>query len=207
MDLTVVTRPLSSFPNPETRSRRSANFRTSVGRSWQKLYAEVRRIGCTSLVVEMDITEQDIRRDGSVRADARCRSPRVVVSLVDSAHGPLRYPCDTFDKWEDNVHAIALSLENLRAVDRYGVTRRGEQYTGWKALSSGQEMDATAAASVIRQHAGGQVFAILNDKATARASILVAIKKTHPDAGGGAGEFQQVTRARKVLSTHHKEPM
>jgi len=34
------------------------------------------------------------------------------------------------------MRAIALSLQALRAVDRYGVARRAEQYRGWKQLPS-----------------------------------------------------------------------
>lgn len=42
--------------------------------------------------------------------------------------GHLSYPCDTFTTLQDNLRVIALALEALRMVDRYGVTRRGEQY-------------------------------------------------------------------------------
>ena len=32
-----------------------------------------------------------------------------------------------------NLRSIALGLKALRAVDRYGVSRRGEQYAGFRA--------------------------------------------------------------------------
>ncbi len=68
----------------------------------------------------------------------------VVISfVVFSLHGPLRYATDAHERqyaglgmegWQADVGAIALALTALRAVDRYGVSRRGEQYTGWRAL-------------------------------------------------------------------------
>ena len=94
---------------------------------------ELERLQASNVVIEMDLTEVDIRRDGLPRNNARPTTPRVCLSM-DSPYGPLRYPCDTFLSWQDNVRGIALALEALRKVDRYGVTKRGEQYTGWKAL-------------------------------------------------------------------------
>jgi hypothetical protein len=45
--------------------------------------------------------------------------------------------------WQHNVRAIALTLEALRAVDRYGATETGQQYTGFKALPAGRAMPAS----------------------------------------------------------------
>ncbi len=50
----------------------------------------------------------------------------------------LVYATDCCDFWQHNVRSIALGLEALRAVDRYGISRRGEQYAGFRAaLTSG----------------------------------------------------------------------
>lgn len=38
--------------------------------------------------------------------------------------------------WQINLRAIALGLEALRKLDRYGITSRGEQYTGWRAIEA-----------------------------------------------------------------------
>ncbi len=45
--------------------------------------------------------------------------------------------------WQHNVRAIALTLEALRAVDRYGATETGQQYAGFKALPAGRAMPAS----------------------------------------------------------------
>ena len=86
-------------------------------------------------------------------ADTRADTPRVVVSF-DSCHGPLRYQCDRFTTtragtkaWHANVRAIALGLEALRKVDRYGIAGSGEQYRGWTALPA-----AFAAGAVDMDH-------------------------------------------------------
>lgn len=45
----------------------------------------------------------------------------------------LVYATDACEDWRHNVRSIALGLEALRAVDRYGITRKGEQYAGFRA--------------------------------------------------------------------------
>lgn len=50
----------------------------------------------------------------------------------------LVYATDACQDWRHNVRSIALGLEALRAVDRYGISRRGEQYAGFRgALPAG----------------------------------------------------------------------
>ena len=84
---------------------------------------------------------------------------------------------------QDNVRAIALSLEALRAVDRYGVSKRGEQYAGWKQLTTGDSMSQAEARDLLASY-GGETE---------------ALKKTHPDTGGDVESFRKVQRAREVL--------
>ncbi len=65
----------------------------------------------------------------------------------------------SFPAWRINVRAIALGLEALRKVDRSGIARGNEQYTGFRALGSGIEMPAAQMAAeealeFLRIHAG-----------------------------------------------------
>lgn len=81
--------------------------------------------------------------------------------LQQSQYTELRLPCDTFSYWKDNVRAVALALEALRKIDRYGV-RTGSQYAGFKALPADDvEMTPELAADFIARAAGmGNVPAI-----------------------------------------------
>jgi hypothetical protein len=53
-------------------------------------------------------------------------------AALDPGHR-LVYATDACDFWQHNVRSIALGLAALRAVDRYGISRRGEQYAGYRA--------------------------------------------------------------------------
>lgn len=146
------------------------------------LKRELRALSAKHVVIELAVSEAELRLDGWPYADARPTHAGVVLSL-ESKYGPLRYPCTRFDRWQDNVRAIALALEALRKVDRYGVTKRGEQYTGWKQLQAGAgEGDATRGRAIIAEHG----------------SESAALKAVHPDHGGDQGDFRDVIAARSA---------
>lgn len=215
----VECRPISTFPASETRLRKPAPFfRKTQGGTERRLLSdnlrllerEASMLGCRHLIIEADFREGQIRQDGWPKADARPASPRVVISLVNSQHGPLRYPCDTFDRFEDNVRAVGLALEALRMVDRYGVTKRGEQYSGWKALPSQATTTLTteSAAAVLvalaepnldSLAARRRISAVLSSAATARELYLAGAKRHHPDAGGDAEKFKALGQAWQAL--------
>lgn len=182
--MNVRCRPLSSFP-PEFHVARSSGDPFSAGwtSTFDLLVRELEKLGASNVAIELALTEGDIRLDGWPYAGARTSHPGVVISF-DSKHGPLRYGTDAFPKWQSNVRAIALGLESLRRVDRYGIGKRGEQYTGWKALPSGDRGLEQRGHELIAEHG----------------DLTAAYKATHPDAGGDPEDFRAVIAARDSLS-------
>lgn len=178
----VTFRPLSSWPGGEIGRGRTSPFRAAWTTTLVTLQRELAELGAERVVIELGMREADIRLDGWPRANARAAHPGVVVSF-ESRHGPLRYATAEFDRWEDNVRAVALSLEALRKVDRYGVSRHGEQYRGWRALTAGAgESLVERGRSIIGRHGG----------------VREALRATHPDHGGDADEFRAVQAAREA---------
>ena len=187
--MTYTVRPIDEWPGPQTRGRRRSPFRASWGSTASLLRRELDALQARNTVLMIAVEESDIRLDGLLRANARPRHPGVVVAF-DSRYGPLKYATDTFSDWQDNVRAIALGLEALRKVDRYGITKRGEQYTGWKQLESGNGvvMSAEKAREILAGYGGWRD----------------ALKATHPDHGGDPERFQRVQQARAVLAAHEE---
>lgn len=176
----VTFRPLE---RPVPCQYRPVPFSASWSSTVNLLAKELRAHGARNAVLEIDFRESDLRLDGLPRADRHARTDSIVLSfeatrVPDKPH--LRYEVGTFADWRANVRAVALGLEALRAVDRHGVTRRGEQYAGWKALPSGNGADADRGRELIRQHGG----------------IREALMATHPDHGGNAQDFADVQAAR-----------
>lgn len=220
--------PIESWPAGElTEDRKRHPFRKTVqgrygshqrhGVDWtatmELLERELRMLEAESVVLQMAVTDYHIRNDGWIRANASPEHPGVVLTF-ESVHGPLSYPCDQFTDWQANVRAIAISLRELRKIDRYGVTKTGEQYTGFKQLppagGSTVTMTAQGAAELLKREAGSAPVAkagaktILADCGVAEAVHREARKRTHPDTGNGSKErFQVVETAWAVLSSHH----
>ncbi len=65
--------------------------------------------------------------------------------------------------------------------DRHGITRRGEQYAGFKALSAGGP-SRERGEQLLREHG----------------SVRAALLATHPDHGGDPAAFADVQAARSA---------
>lgn len=218
-DLAWKVVPIDTWPGPFTVDRREHRFRVQTSNGWTRsgvnwtatvelLERELRQLGAEEVLLQMAVTRRDIRNDGWIRANARPDHPGVILSF-GSNHGPLSYPCDTFGDWQANVRAIALALEALRKVDRYGVSRRGEQYRGWGQLppagGSTSTLTSEAAAQVLLEAGGGgrTKAGVLGCDVICRGAYKDAVRATHPDSGGSTREFQLVQEAKRVLDRHH----
>lgn len=201
--------PIASWPGALTRVRQRSPFRpagsnyrtapTTLGDTTDILERELRTLDAKNTELLMAIRPEDLRLDGLPRANAKPDHPGVILSF-DSKHGHLSYPCDTFETWQANLRAIALGLEALRKVDRYGVTKRGEQYRGFLAL------EATAAPAGFRdamealEYLDRLVGATTKDLRDDVGGLLRRSKRAaHPDSGGDAATFQRVSLAEAKL--------
>lgn len=218
-----IVRPLSdrTWLRPD-RARRSSEFIATFADTMAFLERELDHLGAKNIVLEVDVAEHEIRRDGQgVLTSARPATPAVRLAF-DSRHGPMLHRCDSHVRgaatkmikgepvpkmvqdWQHNVRALALTLEALRAVDRYGAAETGEQYTGFKALPAGRAMPASHMTAeeawsilgsfgdrpVLEQRAAGD----------ARAQYRSAQAFAHPDRHDGDRTlWDQVEQAGRVL--------
>jgi hypothetical protein len=206
-------RPLGPWDKPKTELRRSSGtFKATWSDTIELLQYEVYQLGGSVIAAQIDVAEAAIRRDGMLKADAKVGSPAVKISF-ESIHGPLSYATDVYEKrwsgdmpgWQANVRAIALGLQALRAVDRYGITRTGEQYRGFTALGSkpaGHDDLTSIDAMLIFGDAlqREMTTAEAQDKESINRLYRAAVKATkHPDQGGSTQVFLLLTKARDVL--------
>lgn len=214
-----TTRPLSDRTWLRAASqRRRSQFDATWTKTLQLLGREIDLLGGRDVVIEVDVREQDIRNDGMLRANAHAPSPAVVVAFDTKAHGPMLYHADRYDGWsnrpgwQENVRAVALTLEALRAVDRYGATETGQQYSGFKALPPGRAMPAS---HMTRDEALGVLGVwgrarydlppipaehVNTDPGQLLSLYRAARRAAHPDRNGGDRTlWDQVEQAAAVL--------
>jgi hypothetical protein len=204
---TLTVAPIREWPGEFTRTRTRSLFKAGLSDTLQLLDRELWHL--TETRTQRDSLEMLIaipagtdawRLDGRPRASATPEHPGVIVSL-DSKFGHLSYPCDTFTTWQDNLRAVALALEALRKVDRYGVTKRGEQYRGFLAI------EATAAPAGFSTGADARMFlvevaregVVVGDRQGLARILRLAQRNAHPDTGGDAATFQRVSLAEAKL--------
>lgn len=199
-------RPLGPWTGTATPagSRKQATFKATYPATLGLLAREAAMLGGRELVLQVDIPERYIRTDGLPYANARYGSnPGVVVSF-GSSHGPLRYATDAFTEWQDNLRAVALSLEALRAVDRYGVSKRGEQYAGWRALEGGSSPVFGSADEaldwMVRYYAADRGWDLTEASPLPPRDLYRQLAKMlHPDAGGDPAAWGRLDAARQLL--------
>lgn len=216
--MTYTVRPLS----PEARARlaagRQPRVRSPFDSTWTQTLELLRRETWNiakrrdshsgEFVMMLDVEDRHIRNDGELRANATPDTPDVGIWIETRHAGDLLLTCGRFRYWHDNVRAIALGLEALRRVDRYGITQSDEQYRGWQALPPGTPMPAARmtvedAARLLCDSTMVTIGEDWHDVVAGRSSIRdlyrEAIKTHHPDHGGDAEMFRRLTEARDLL--------
>lgn len=223
--LEIICRPLDRWPREFTPDetyyggRRVRPFKTSFDKTRRLLTAELRHLETSAAIVQVAVAEPEISvTTGWPNADVKPEHPGVIVA-ADTKHGALKWLCDACAKWTDNVHAIVLTLERLRLADLYGVTGKGEQYSGWKMLpgpiTAGAggapvpTMSIDAAAVFVAGAAGLNVTAhqVLLSRPAWDKVYRVAAQLLHPDMTGGkpSDDWRRLQDAKQLLDGLHNK--
>lgn len=192
---------LESWTLPITRARTRSKFSSSLTQTLQLLARELRHLHARDVRLQTMHLSYDLRLDGQLRADARNpQHPGVILSFKINDN-VMTFPCDRFLDWKDNLRAITLSLEALRMVDRYGVTK-GEQYTGFKSLPPAPDTDSTSrleAIDFLSRYSGITLDAHSPHTESLIRAYKSAAKHLHPDVGGNPELWLNLQTAKQLL--------
>jgi len=178
-------------------------------------------LDATDVILQVDAKERDCRVDGQLRADAKVGYRGVILSFQTESYGSLTYSCDRFTRWNRteawhaNLRAVALGLESLRRVERYGIAERGQQYAGYAALGMGVALGRNAPLPTLAQSAaflseqaadgsdGGDLMYDVDEPCldSVNRAYRAAVKRLHPDTGThpDADLFDKATKAADHL--------
>ena len=149
---------------------------------------ELRRLGASEIVISSNM---QYKADGTPYA----RQPNISdtgVAVYFKLNGNEQcIPCDKWLRLEDNLRAIAKSIEALRGLDRWGAKEFvSAAFRGFKALP-----ESGSAAPLRRDW---WVVLGVSSQANAlevKAAYREKLKLTHPDMGGDPSEFAEVQTA------------
>lgn len=188
-----------------------SNFSASWTDTLLLLDRELRALDARDVVLQLDVLAGQLTKDGRLRARSKSASRAVRISWegpdgpvhIDTAEFVRGYGASMAEDWQHNVRAIALGLEALRKVDRYGIAR-GKQYAGFKALGAGSGavamggMTLEQALEVLDQWAS--LPGVWNLESDGERVYRRARANAHPDHPTGSREaWDQVEQAGRVL--------
>lgn len=195
------------IPRPVTKGVgiKSGQFRSKYLDTLNMLESELGKLGAKQITIQAGFTRDKIRNDGWPYGTAKPEHPACVLQFTDRKGQALAFRAFKYTEYEDNLRAIAMTLEALRAVDRYGVVE-GEQYTGFKQLGAAPEvvtgMTRQNAAAFLARLVGMQQAYIYSAPADVLSDLYrMAAKKVHPDLNPGREEedFKSLQIAMRAL--------
>jgi hypothetical protein len=210
----LTFRPATPLPHwqPADADRPYSPFSATYAATLEVLDRELYYLDAREAFLQVVASERDVRLDGQLRADARVDHPGVILTIDTRRLGTVVYETDRYQSrswrgrraagWQENLRAIALGLEALRKVERYGIANRGQQYAGFRELGSGIAAPAALtleeAARLLMPDDPDWLLEVGTEDDVADRYRWLA-KTAHPDHGGDAEAFRRLTSARDAL--------
>lgn len=172
------------WPRTEPHRRENPRFKTTLPAALDNLARQLKLMGGKKLVLSSNYT----------LGSNNPKDPGVVAYFewTDKPHDfqpkfiAMSIPCDRWLRLEANVQAIALTIEAMRGMERWGAKHMIKaMFTGFKLLPAGN---------------GEDWFSVLGVSSNAspetiKARYLELVKIHHPDTGGDHERFVKIQNA------------
>lgn len=183
--------PIEAYPltwplgRPRTKWPEQSNFDVTLGRAIQDVRKEVNLLGGRDLIISSNLP---MRRDGLPYANSSQPDDRGVAVYFRYKGKPMCFACDRWKRVEDNMRAIAKTIDALRGIARWGTGDMIQQaFTGFVALPAPTAWWQTL--GLTGPHASRDEI----DSAHRR-----LIMEHHPDRGGNVEKAAEINRARDI---------
>lgn len=175
------------WPRVTTGLRRAAPYKTSLDHAVRDLVADLQRMRAKDVTISSNVRTTL----GTKLSESEVRDPGVAVYWTDKRGEPRVMACDHWQRLRDNVRAIGLTIAAIRQMERCGATGMMDRaLDGFKALP--EAPDCWRVLGLARDV----------DTETVKARFRLLAAQHHPDRGGDATTFAQLTQAyHEALST------
>ena len=212
---TLEFKPLRSWPRPLRTEHEGDQFQATYTETLDKLRDELRRVGAEIGTILVVSETARASKDGPPMAGSRMAYPGVVLRFVKGGSVEVEIATDKYADWKSNLRGIALSLEALRGINRWGCSEQDQQYLGFPALPPPDpdaldtaEAAARFVARLIDPKSEDDMSRLLLDSpAMFEIMFPQARKRVHPDGRNGEGhdDFIKVQKAGELLRAHYTE--
>jgi hypothetical protein len=168
------------WPKTESTKREPASrFKNAtLSGALNGLQDEVRRLGGKSLVLSSNYT----------LGNTNPKEPGVV-AYFEYEGKEVAMPCDRWNRIEGNVRAIALTIEAMRGMERWGAKHMiRAMFSGFRALPDRSGDDPWETLGIDSGATEKQILEAYRAKA----------KHAHPDHGGSSEKFNRLTEAKDI---------
>lgn len=163
-----------------------SKFKATLGIAREELLQELKRLGAQDVIIS---TNLPLRNDGLFRIDDKKPSDPGVAVYFKLKGQPRAMCCDRWSDLASNIHALALSIEAIRGLSRWGSSDMVERaFAGFTALPA----PAHDWRVVLGFPTGQPPLELVRERYKARA--LAA----HPDHGGNAEEMIRLNQAMQA---------
>ena len=180
--------PLQWLPQqPRTKRPERARFgKHSLSNAGNLIADELRKMGAKNCIISTNLKS---KLSGGFYANQKVDDPGVAIYFdlngVDKAMA-----CDRWDKPEQNLWALNLSISAIRGLERWGGSEFLDGlFTGFKALPAPVEC----------MNMKMQYFSDVDNLEFLDLKYKKLLKELHPDMGGDSGEFQEMREQYKNI--------
>lgn len=199
-------KPMPVRPTHPPHPGGTMNVRPGYDKALNKLRYELGRIDAKEVVIEAGFSERQIRpTDGLPRGDQRPAHPVVRVTWK-MGNRPMSLVCGIWSDYVKNIYMIAMTLESMRAIERYGCVQGQQQYSGFAALPPGVGIpmnewpNVEAAFGYLASIAGSDCRGRQHNAELLDELFQAAARNSHHDTPGGSVEkMAKVNRARAYI--------
>jgi hypothetical protein len=187
-----MTTPIDQYPLtwpptwPREQHPRSAPFGPkTIASALYGLKDELRKLGATNVVIS---SNAELLRNGGIASRQRYLDDTGVAVWFRLNGKDHCIPCDRWNRLQDNIHAITLSIGAIRGLSRWGADQWVDAaFAGFGALPA-------------EAGSGTPWWVVLGvDRTAPKDAITMAYrrlaKQRHPDAGGTDEAFVELQRA------------
>lgn len=173
----------AGLPRTEPHRRGRSGFSQTVKSATDFLMGEISRMGGQYAVLSTNI---ELRRDGLPYSGQKPPQDVGVAVYFLRKGKQMTFACDRWDRVQDNIHAIAKTIDAIRGIERWGSSDMMERaFAAFEALPAPEQWW-----QVLGVEADATVFEI--DRA-----YRDLAKDAHPDRGGSDERMTRLNVARE----------